>query len=236
MDKKIAISLNDNKEYRFVIESDGSYFVLAPKRKTRGWRYSPTQFFNYYKIKEIKAGLSENDKWKKRLKKAIALCKQNDLWHNLQEIWENLYNYVSLEEKRRIYEEYWACDRYDKEKGEQNYMDFVSSVKSKYPFMIKADNNGKEHIITDYIWELSECTLKSMYFGKWDNTTIKDNIRRALAEKRKHSESVTVSYDVSFEYNPDLKKAWYSEEYRNCGNGHYYLALSENTAVFAEND
>ena len=236
MDKKIAINLHDNKEYRFVIESDGSYFVLAPKRKTRGWRYSPTQFFNYYKIKETKTGLTENDKWKKRLKKAIALCKQNDLWHNLQEIWENLYNHVSLEEKRRIYEEYWACDRYDKEKGEQNYMDFVSSVKSKYPLMIKADNNGKEHIITDYIWELSECTLKSMYFGKWDNTTIKDNIRRALAEKRKHSESVTVSYDVSFEYNPELKKAWYSEEYRNCGNGHYYLALSENTAVFAEND
>lgn len=236
MDKKIAINLQDNKEYRFVIESDGSYFVLAPKRKTRGWRYSPTQFFNYYKIKETKTGLTENDKWKKRLKKAIALCKQNDLWHNLQEIWENLYNNVSLEEKRRIYEEYWACDRYDKEKGEQNYTDFVSSVKAKYPFMIKADDNGKEHIITDYIWELSECTLKSMYFGKWDNTAIKDNIRRALAEKRKHSESVTVSYDVSFEYNPELKKAWYSEEYRNCGNGHYYLALSENTAVFAEND
>ncbi len=236
MDKKIAINLNDNKEYRFVIESDGSYFVLAPKRKTRGWRYSPTQFFNYYKIKETKTGLSENDKWKKRLKKAIALCKQNDLWHNLQEIWENLYKYVSYEEKRRIYDEYWACDRYDKEKGEQNYMDFVSSVKAKYPFMIKADENGKEHIITDYIWELSECTLKSMYFGKWDNATIKDNIRRALTEKKKHSESVTVSYDVSFEYNPELKKAWYSEEYRNCGNGHYYLALSENTAVFAEND
>lgn len=236
MDKKIAINLHDNKEYRFVIESDGSYFVLAPKRKTRGWRYSSTQFFNYYRIKEIKSTVTENDKWKKRLKKAISLCKQNDLWHNLQEIWENLYNYVSLEEKRRIYEEYWACDRYDKEKGEQNYMDFVSSVKAKYPFMIRADENGKEHIITDYIWELSDCTLKSMYFGKWDNATIKDNIRRALAEKRKHSESVTVSYDVSFEYNPELKKAWYSEEYRNCGNGHYYLALSENTAVFAEND
>ncbi len=236
MDKKVAINLNDNKEYRFVIESDGSYFVLAPKRKTRGWRYSPTQFFNYYKIKETKTGLTENDKWKKRIKKAIALCKQNDLWHNLQEIWENLYNYVSYEEKRRIYDEYWACDRYNKENGEQNYMDFVSRVKAKYPFMIKADEHGKEHIITDYIWELSECSLKSMYFGKWDNATIKDNIRRALIEKKKHSESVTVSYDVSFEYNPDIKKAWYSEEYRNCGNGHYYLALSENTAVFAEND
>lgn len=71
MDKKIAINLHDNKEYRFVIESDGSYFVLAPKRKTRGWRYSPTQFFNYYKIKETKTGLTENDKWKSVLKRLL---------------------------------------------------------------------------------------------------------------------------------------------------------------------
>lgn len=88
MDKKIAINLNDSKEYRFIIEDDGNYFVFAPKHRTRGWRYNSSQFFNYYKIKETKTNLSENDKWKKRLKKAITLCKQNDLWHNLQEIWK----------------------------------------------------------------------------------------------------------------------------------------------------
>lgn len=31
----------------------------------------------------MKATLTENAKWKKRRKKAITLCKKNDLWHDL---------------------------------------------------------------------------------------------------------------------------------------------------------
>jgi hypothetical protein len=30
--------------------------------------------------------------------------------------------------------------------------------------------------------------------------------------------------------------AWYSEEYKNCGNGHYYLAIDEKHAIFCEDD
>ena len=30
--------------------------------------------------------------------------------------------------------------------------------------------------------------------------------------------------------------AWYSEEYKNCGNGHYYLAINGTHAIFYEND
>ena len=44
------------------------------------------------------------------------------------------------------------------------------------------------------------------------------------------------SYDVSFSYDPKLQHAWYSEEYKNCGNGHYYLALDETHALFYEDD
>ena len=40
----------------------------------------------------------------------------------------------------------------------------------------------------------------------------------------------------TFEYKADKNKAWYSEEYRGCGNGHYYIAIDENTALFIEND
>ena len=61
-EKKIAIHLPTNKEYRFVIEADGHYFVYAPRRKTRGWRYTQAQFFEYYKIKESARQKSENDK------------------------------------------------------------------------------------------------------------------------------------------------------------------------------
>lgn len=34
----------------------------------------------------------------------------------------------------------------------------------------------------------------------------------------------------------DGPKAYYSEEYRDCGNGHYYIAVSESHALFCEDD
>lgn len=41
-------------------------------------------------------------------------------------------------------------------------------------------------------------------------------------------------YDCTLSKNDG--KAWYSEEYKNTGNGHYYLALDANHAIFREDD
>lgn len=42
------------------------------------------------------------------------------------------------------------------------------------------------------------------------------------------------SYDVSFSFENGLnvRRAWYSEEYRGCGNGHYYLAIDHEHAIY----
>jgi hypothetical protein len=74
-----------------------------------------------------------------------------------------------------------------------------------------------------------------MYFG-WNNTNYKNQIKESLDKKQSISLYQRVKYDVSFEYNSEKGLAWYSEEYKNCGNGHYYLALDENTALFYEDD
>lgn len=45
-------------------------------------------------------------------------------------------------------------------------------------------------------------------------------------------------YDNSIEYRKhnDITCGWYSTEYKDCGNGHYYLALDEMHAIYAETD
>lgn len=44
-------------------------------------------------------------------------------------------------------------------------------------------------------------------------------------------------YTVSGGLGKDgIYRAWLSEEFRNCGNGHYYLLISEEKALFCEND
>ena len=43
------------------------------------------------------------------------------------------------------------------------------------------------------------------------------------------------SYDISMSINPD-GRAFYSEEYRNCGNGHYFMLLDARHAIHVEDD
>ena len=44
------------------------------------------------------------------------------------------------------------------------------------------------------------------------------------------------SYDYSISTDPENKKARYSAEYKWCGNGHYYIMLDWDTALFMEDD
>jgi hypothetical protein len=122
----------------------------------------------------------------------------------------------------------YYLDRYDPK---------LLQYKQKYPFLFTMDDHG--NTIVDYVYfsPLAECHLKSMYFGKRDNNIEKETIKKHLINQTNYyTGRIPVNYDVSFEYNAKAQKAWYSEEYRNCGNGHYYIALDHNTALYIEDD
>jgi len=83
--------------------------------------------------------------------------------------------------------------------------------------------------------------VKKMHFGrKWLNDNKLAQIELNLKDKNKvtiwSDGRLTNGYDVTFNYQPEDNKAWYSEEYRGCGNGHYYLALDATHALFYEDD
>lgn len=216
-----AISINDNTTHRCRIESDGNIFVYARNRKRYGWRFDEEQFLMRY---TPLLPTDENAQWKHRLQRAVKLCHESGLWSELAVVWDNLYKYVTLDEKRKIYDMSW-----------DNREEAISYCKERYPFMVKT-HDGKEYLDTDYIWELSRCELKSMYFG-YKNAEEKERIRKAISEHRQYTiPRIRTNYDVSFSYNPESDKAFYNEEYKNCGNGHYYLALNHSTAVFCEDD
>lgn len=96
---------------------------------------------------------------------------------------------------------------------------------------------GIDHISPDMYYSLlSKRGIITINWGGAYNDWIKRGWLEALNEKRKYSMRWTVSYDNSVEYNPEGERAWYSEEYRGCGNGHYYLLLDEKHAAFREDD
>lgn len=90
-------------------------------------------------------------------------------------------------------------------------------------------------------WFLIDGKIKKMTFHKGKNDkfiteSILKEINAAMQNKTPYSAKGKNGYDVSFEYDPSLQKAWYSEEYKDCGNGHYYLALNDTHAIFCEDD
>ncbi len=196
-------------------ENTNTYFVYKPYSRTKGHRYTKAEFDKKYQI------IPQTQLWHKDLTRALNKIYKTGLWTNLSDIFENLLkmewdDYQIIKQK--------SFNKNEKENLYQKYHE-------QYPFLF----DDTHQIRMEYCNEVSECKLKTMYFG-WDNKPAKQRIKQAIATKQPYSQSIDVNYHVRYDYDPFRNKAWYSEEYKNCGNGHYYLALDEHTAIFCEDD
>lgn len=80
--------------------------------------------------------------------------------------------------------------------------------------------------------------IKSINYYKWGKETSGSTFARAIANKEDWSHAWHKGYDNSIScrmYNGRMI-AHYSEEYKGCGNGHYYIAIDAYHAIFSEDD
>jgi hypothetical protein len=127
---------------------------------------------------------------------------------------------------------YDSVDKYE--------VDKIRAIDERFIKQNKRDTGETyEYVDTEILWHMSaKPRIKKMRFDKYDayNDEKLKTIDQAYIERKPCHERGRTSYDVSYEYKPDAKKAWYSEEYRGCGNGHYYLALDTTHAWYYEKD
>lgn len=80
--------------------------------------------------------------------------------------------------------------------------------------------------------------IKAVNYDK--SWSFEEQVSLAIANKEDyHSPRWEKGYDnsVSVQKGKDgIVRGWYSEEYRGCGNGHYYLLIDAKHAIFSEND
>lgn len=225
------------KPLRCVITDNDSVFIYSYRKRCSGKFIKISDFAKKFDIYAPPAEVDENKAWQRRMRRAVKCMETSGLWTEIKKVFDQiLYSGMTLEEKKALYELYRNYDSPAKDFSEEEKAKAFLPYLRKFPFVFYEDNNGNLHIDTEYIWELSDCKLKSMYFGKYANKRIKDELQQAIRRKTDYKDSRTVSYDVSVNYQAKDNKAWYSEEYRHCGNGHYYLVLDHSTAVFYEND
>lgn len=78
--------------------------------------------------------------------------------------------------------------------------------------------------------------IKYINYDKYERELVKENFLKALHSGQKYDYRWTKGYDNTISIDGEKKRAWYSEEYRGTGNGHYYIALDEKHAIFCETD
>lgn len=196
------------------------------RRRSRRFGY-PINFSKIVKITPLESKKTPEQKWESAWKKVLSRLEKSGLWSEIAEDIKISFEigYPILQEAR---EEYWASHM-----SEEDAEKFLL----KYPKLRKS-KDGRSFINTNILWHISELPkVKKMYFERKErNNIILEQIKKHMDDKEPCEKSGRARYDVSFEYNPKINKAWYSEEYRGCGNGHYYLALDATHAIFYEDD
>jgi hypothetical protein len=156
----------------------------------------------------------------RKFKKAYTELLHKNLWPNLRDG----YNRLNLSDFEEFINQY---------AGEKNSSYDLYLILCEYCKLHNLDLNTENHYKTTTIKSNAPKNYSSMY-----NTCVA-NIGKQLENKENFHYSWQSNYDVSVEgklCDDDIYRAWFSLEFRGCGNGHYYLLVNENQAVFAEDD
>lgn len=179
---------------------------------------------------------TEVDKWAHSWKNVLKYLEKSGLWAEIAESVK-----VALEIGKDKIEQ--ACDidnefkcnsnlSYQEEKKLQ-----AERIKMIDERLVKHREDGSIYPNSDILWHIRyPARVKTMYFGKYENDSKREAIKTAMDCKTSITVFGRYNYDVHLEYHADTMKAWWSEEYKNCGNGHYYLALDATHALFYEDD
>lgn len=224
------------KKHRFFIKNN---MICVYKNRARNYGYElKLKAYDSIEIvpKKIKTK-SEKQTWVKSWQKAINMLEKSGLWP------EALADYkrgvaIGYDKIKEAYKASWGHYSDDYQENNKKRVEAVKAIDERLVYTL---DDGNEYFDTSILWYMDgPAKIKKMRFGKSDayqNQYQLDQIKKAIQNKTPYrSGTIKVNYDVSFSYDPELNKAWYSEEYRGCGNGHYYLALNETHAIYYEKD
>jgi hypothetical protein len=224
---KAIVTWNDGttSTLRLFKSITGLICYKAPRRRKYGYTLNP------YDIKMIipknsHARKTDEQKWIDGWNKVLAKLQASGLWENVvNEI--NIALKMGYDRIRKANDFYWTLPY-----GE--YTQFFEL----YPELVCINDENVKYVNTTVLWNYSKMPIvKKMRFQTRNyDKLILESIATEMKEKISSSHHGRTNYDVSFEYNAEKNRAFYSEEFKGCVNGHYYIALNATHALFVEDD
>lgn len=218
---KVVATYNDGEQRPLRLFKSSMGQICFFRQGSRKYGYT----LNNVEIKAIRPVIptkTTKAKWEDGWKKVRARLVASGLWSVvIKEI--DLALSLGYEKMDQAYKDYWTIP-------EEAFI-------AKYPELTAVNDEGKTYITSSTVWNYAKLAkVKKMYFSRTGNDAVLAMIKSAMDSKKDWTANGRVSYDVSFSYNAAKQKAWYSEEFKDCGNGHYYLALDATHALFIEDD
>lgn len=202
----------------------GEVYILRQGSRTQGYLLSANERESIEHLTlKTKADVDLCKRFIRRLKQSDKILSKSGLWPSIKQTIEHALS-LPFEEIQQLVNDL-ASDEY-------NFYTLVHTEGSKYNWC-----NGCIEVFTAFIQPrcFSSLRISRKYM---DADGLREQMRNAIQNKTKFSYRWHDGYDnsVYIDHVNGVSTAHYAEEYRGCGNGHYYILFDESHAVFMEDD
>ena len=202
---------------------DGRIAIMGKGRKK--WGHELSCYDHYEDWATLR--LVEHDeidyykRFVKRATDALKMLNESGLWSDIRQSIEHFFALTESEQKELVND--IMTDSYEL---------FYHEVYKE---------NGKYSWVHGYqVFEsfVRKTCWKSIAWHKWERERMSAEVAECIKNGKEFHRRWVNGYDNSVEVanRNGEKLAWYSEEYRGCGNGHYYLMFDATHAIFYEDD
>ena len=222
---RVKTKFGKTKIVRLWLTNDGCVCIMDRGKQCHG-HYLNSGFLpesaNWVSLVPCSTEINYVRRLMQRARKAHSILSQSGLW---EEIRDEIGIFLALP-KEKIEE---FVNDANENFYENVFEDRYKEGERKYPWL-------SSYKIFETFIKHKRCFVSPNIGGRH---YIKQRISEAIGNKTDCHYRWTNGYDntISVEVCKDGKfRGWYSEEYRECGNGHYYLLFDATHAIFYEDD
>jgi len=222
--KKYRVNLisGGSKVVRLWLHEDGRICVIGKGRRHYGHELSSWQdhYEDWATLRLVeRRGINRVSLVKRRAKDAVKYLTQSGFWPDIRKGIEYFLSNESL------------IEEFCKDMAEDSYEKFYKECREGGKYEWCPCHQIFESFYRKNCW-------KSIAYNKWNRKRYNADVEKAITDKKNYSRSWTNGYDNTLEitFNDDYPRGWYSEEYRGCGNGWYYLLFDATHAIFYDKD
>lgn len=208
------ITLEDGKiEKKRLFAAEGAICAIPKGKRSVGLKVSICDILKWKSIHATpKPNVDLVKRMKTRANKLLALLSDSGMWESMRTQVEEFLK-LKDEDIKRFFVDMSA---YDARRDYQGMFPWLTSCN------VFDNMKGKKFWATP------------RYASSFQREDVEGMIEKAT--DKYVSRSWRNGYDCSVSYDPSLKQMWYSEEYKGCGNGHYYLMADKKHAFYFEDD